>query len=155
MSVIQLSADSDTRKMLEALLEIALGDAHILWLDGQRAPDQGVLRRMFPPSGPKPGRPSSKPSLPAPEANPPDVYLGFWHDGVRLELDEHTADLVRQALAERIALMLVSASEPALAQLKLVYYNIDWDQVLREGVEVIETGATQGNRIQLETLEGK
>ncbi len=150
MPVLALSADPETRAMLEQLLAIALSGQHIVWVDGQRDPDERTIQSAIPPRrAAGPGRPPPKPARIVPEQRS-DVSLAFWHQGERLELDVATADLVRRAVAERTALMLISASEPALACLQLVHSGIDWEQVVSDGVEVIKTGESEGNRIKLQ-----
>lgn len=146
MTALDLSTECSTRKLLHVLLAIALGDNHLVWIDGQSDVNEINLNRIFPRAAKGPGRPLKKPE--PREQKPPIAQLAFWHDGQRLDLDEEQAELVRRALAERIALLL-SSQETALALLKLCDYDIDWEQVLREGVEVIGVGATQGNRIRL------
>jgi hypothetical protein len=76
----------------------------------------------------------------------------FWDGDRKLELAESDMCRLRRALAERIALMLVMDHEPSLATLKLVHWDVDWERVITEGVEVMKPGAEHGNRLQLDSL---
>lgn len=151
---VQLTDLPDPRRTLQALLEDLLGDEYILWLNGERQYDKKGLRRifvrMFPPV--HRGRKSASPPTPPRPPDPPKLEFTFWDGEQKLELGEHDMDLLRRALAERIALMLVMDHEPALATLKLVHWDVDWERVITEGVEVIEPGAEHGNRLQLGSI---
>lgn len=138
----------------QAMLTMALGNRrHLVWADGKaEPPDLRTLQEAFPeyeirerPSR-RPGRPAKRQSQPLPEPEEEDIYFVFWDGDTQLELDEDQVQLVREAIAERLALQMLRGL-PAIAQLELFHYKINWQEVLGSGIEIVKVGEEpKGNR---------